>query len=149
MEKSYLKSSGTHTTEIVDVNTGEVIETITNKTTYLANTTEEFFLMYSSFVLVLKGSTDIRIKLFAYLIGKYSTGQPFQMGSGMKELIAEEFNCKPRSLDLAFTTLLKENIIIRLKPRLYRINPRHVFKGSTSDRNKELKSVIELYCKNC
>ncbi len=149
MKKAYLKSSGTNTTEYVDTDTGEVLDVVINNTTYLANTAEEFYLMYSSMVLILKGSTDVRMKLFAALLERYSRGQEFSMSKTLKEIMANECECKPRSFDLAFTTLIKDNIIIRIGPLTYKINPRHVFQGSSNERNKSLKAILELHCKDC
>ena len=149
MQKSILKTSGTHIVETVDVETGELLDVTINRTTYLANTSEEFFLMYSSMVLILKGSTDVRMKLFASLLERYSKGQEFSMSKAFKEIMANECGCKPRSFDLAFTNLIKDHIIVKLGPSLYKINPRHVFQGSSSERNKSLKAVLELSCKDC
>lgn len=149
MEKSFLKESGTHTTDIIDISSGEIVETIFNKTTYLANTKEEFYLMYSSMVLILKGSTDVKMKLFAALLERYSKGQEFSMSKSLKLIIAQETNCKPRSFDTAFSHLIKDNIVVKISSQLYRINPRHVFQGSSNERNNQLKAILELYCTDC
>jgi hypothetical protein len=149
MEKSFIKTGAVHTTDIVDMNTGEVIETIINKTKYLANTKEEFYLMYSSMVLILKSSSDVRMKLFAALLERYSQGQEFAMSKSLKLIMAGETGCKPRSFDAAFTSLIKDNIIVKISNQLYKINPRHVFQGSSSDRNNQLKAIIELGCREC
>jgi len=110
---------------------------------------EEFYLMYSSMVLILKGSTDVRMKLFASLLERYSEGQEFSMSKGLKDLIAVECKCSPRSFDTAFSSLVKDNIIVRLNRGVYKVNPRHVFKGSRNKRNDSLKAIIQLGCKNC
>lgn len=148
-QPSYLKIGQRRRTEYVDSNTGEMLDVVNNNSTYLANTKEEFYLMYSSMVLILKGSSDVRMKLFASLLERYSKGQEFSMSKSLKIIIAKETGCKPRSFDSAFTYLLKENIILRIDTQLYKINPRHVFQGSSSERNHQLKAVLELYCKNC
>jgi len=149
MKKSFLKSTSSHTTSIVDYNTGEVMETSTNSINYLANSKESFYLMYSSMILILKSSTDVKMKLFAALLERYSQGQEFSMNKGLKGIIALETKCQPRSLDSAFTFLVRQNIIVKFEKQLYKINPRHVFQGSTSDRNGALKAIIELGCDNC
>ena len=149
MEKSFIKTGATHTTNIVDMETGELVESIINKATYLANTKEEFYLMYSSMVLILKSSTDVKMKLFAALLERYSQGQEFTMSKSLKLIIAGETGCKPRSLDTAFSYLIKHCIVVRISSQLYKINPRHVFQGSSSERNNSLKAIIELGCKEC
>ena len=149
MKKSFLKSSYSEVATVIDSETGEVLDVTINKTTYLANTKEDFYLMYSSMVLILKGSSDVKMKLFAALLERYSQGQEFSMSRSLKEIIAKETGCKPRSLDSAFTDLVKNNVIVRINTQLYKVNPRHVFRGSTSTRNNELKALIELGCKDC
>jgi len=149
MKKSFLKTGAVNITETVDSDTGELLDVTINKTTYLANTKEEFYLMYSSMVLILKNSTDVKMKLFAGLLERYSSGQEFSMNKSLKLLIANECGCSPRSFDTAFTYLLEENIVVKIDSRLYRINPRHVFQGSTSDRNAELQAILTLHCKTC
>lgn len=149
MEKSYLKTGTTHVTEIVDTATGEIIDHVVNKSKYLANTVEEFYLMYSSMVIILKGSSDVRMKLFAALLERYSRGQEFTFSGSFKKKLSEEVGCSHRSFDSAITALVKDNVIIRLDHNMYRVNPRHVFQGSSSERNQQLKAVLELYCKDC
>ena len=149
MEKSFLKTGSSSIETFVDSETGEILDAFINKSTYLANTKEQFYLMYSSMVLILKGSSDVRMKLFASLLERYSQGQEFSMSKALKEVIANETGCKSRSLDSAFTYLIKNNIVVKIGSLLYRINPRHVFQGSSSDRNAALKAIIEIGCKDC
>lgn len=149
MENSFLKTGKVTVDNYIDTETGELIGTTVNKSTYLANTKEEFYLMYSSMILILKGSSDVKVKLFAALLERYGKGQEFSMSKALKVIIAEETGCKPRSFDTAFTYLVRENIIVKIGPQLYRVNPRHVFQGSSSERNNQLKAVIELGYKDC
>ena len=149
MKESFLKTGYSSTDTIIDGETGEILDVLSNKTTYLANSKEQFYLMYSSMVLIMKKSYDVRIKLFASLLERYSQGQEFSMSKSLKYVIARETDCKSRSLDSAFTYLIKNNIIVKIAPMLYRVNPRHVFQGSSSDRNAELKAIMELGCKDC
>ena len=148
MKQSFLKNGYTEVQTVITED-GEILDVVINKTSYLANTKEEFYLMYSSMVLILKGSSDVKMKLFAALLERYSKGQEFSMSKSLKEIIAKETDCKARSLDTAFTELVRANIILKIDIQLYKINPRHVFQGSSSNRNNELKSIIELGCKDC
>jgi hypothetical protein len=147
--EAYLKTGSKVITEIIDSSTGELLDRKIVNNKYLANTKEEFYLMYSSMVIILKQSTDVKMKLFAALLERYSSGQEFAMNGGLKTIIAKETNCKARSLDNAFSFLVKENIVVKIGPQIYKVNPRHVFQGSSSVRNQELKAIIELGCKNC
>jgi len=49
--------------------------------------------------------------------------------------------------DVAFTNLLKDELIVKIAERMYRINPRYAFKGSSSERDGQLKLILELTCK--
>jgi hypothetical protein len=149
MKKSTLKTSYVETQTTIDKETGEILDVTINKTSYLANTKEDFYLMYSSMVLILKGSSDVKMKLFASLLERYSRGQEFSMSKGLKEIIAKETDCKARSLDSAFTELVRANIIVKIETQLYKINPRHIFQGSSINRNNQLRAIIELGCKEC
>ncbi|MGL4977029.1 MAG: replication/maintenance protein RepL [Cetobacterium sp.] len=149
MEHSFLKTASTTIIQTLDSETGELLDQKINKTTYLANTKEEFYLMYSSMVIILKQSSDIKMKLFASLLERYSSGQEFAMNGSLKNLIASETGCNPRSFDNAFTFLVKNNIIVKINSQLYKVNPRHVFQGSSKDRNQELHAIIKLGCKEC
>lgn len=149
MKTSFLKKGYTETKVVVDSDSGEIVDVFVNSSTYLANTKEEFYLMYSSMVLVLKGSSDVKMKLFAALLERYSQGQEFSMTKALKEVIATETGCKARSLDTAFTDLVRKNVIVKIGTQLYKVNPRHVFKGSTTSRNQALKAIIELGCREC
>ena len=147
--KSYAKTTNTIITQTIDKETGELLSQDINNIKYLAASKEEFYLMYSSMVIILKSSSDVRMKLFAALLERYSKGVEFGMSGALKEIIAKETSCSPRSLDAAMTDLIEKNIIVRLGKSLYKINPRHVFQGSSSDRNKQLLATIELHCPEC
>lgn len=149
MKKSTLKTSYVETQTTIDKETGEILDVSINKISYLANTKEDFYLMYSSMVLILKASTDVKMKLFASLLERYSRGQEFSMNKGLKEIIAKETNCKARSLDTSFTELVRANVIVKIEVGLYKINPRHIFQGSSINRNNQLRAIIELGCKDC
>lgn len=147
-DKAYLKVGRSVITQTKDSNDVVTSRDI-NESNYLANSREEFYLMYSSMVLILKSSTDVKMKLFAALLERYAQGQEFSMNKSLKALIAEETKCSARSLDSSFTFLVKHNYVVKLNSQLYRINPRHVFQGSSSERNKQLVAVLKLHCPTC
>lgn len=147
--KKHLKTAFRATTAVIDSDSGEILDYEINNTKILAGSKEEFWLVYSSMILIMKQSKDVKIKLLASLFERYSKGQEFSLNSSFKAIIASEVKCSPRSLDNAFTELVRENVIIKLQKQLYRINPRHIFQGTTSERNKQLKAVLELYCSDC
>lgn len=132
----------------IDTETGEILGQEVNTFNILADTREHFWLMYSSMVLVMKASSDVKMKLFAALLERYSNGQEFSMNKSLKEKIAKETGCKARSLDVAFTDLVRKDVIVKIAPFLYMVNPLHVFKGSREKRNSTLKAVLKLTVKN-
>lgn len=133
----------------INTETGQIISEDVNTFQCLANSREQFWLMYSSMIVVLKGSHDVKMKLLAALLERYSSGQEFSMNKSLKEKIAKEANCKARSLDVAFTELIRMDSIVRIAPHLYVVNPLHVFKGSREKRNQALKAIIKIAEKRC
>lgn len=132
-----------------DEATKERLPVLFNQEEYLPKTKEEFWLMYSSMILILKGSSDVKMKLFAGLLERYARGTEFSMSKGLKDVIAKETDCSPRSFDSAFSELIKHNIIVKVGANLYRINPRHVFQGNSNERHEQLQAVILLHCREC
>lgn len=150
MEQSFLKTGVTQTIDVVDTNTGEVIDTMTNKTAYLANSKEEFFMVYASALhLMMNTAKDVNVRLLAYLIQNNATGNVFSMSKGLKIIIADKINASPRTIDNSLSELIANKFIIRLERNTYKLNPRHVFQGGTSERNAALKAVLILECPDC
>lgn len=149
MRNSFLKQSFVEKVSVVDSETGEILNESINKTNFLANTKEQFCLMYSSLMLFYLNSSLTEVKLFSALIMRYANGMSFSLGRGMRDEISQEANCSSRSLDNALTNLIKEKYIIKIGRNHFKINPRHVFKGSTNERDSQLKAVLELHCKDC
>lgn len=148
--KDYLKISSTHTDNVVDMVTGEIVDTQTVINKYLVDTKEEFYLLYASAVInIMRDCKDINIALFAGLISRYANGQGFGISKALKEELAQELNYSPRSLDNAITYLKRNKYIIKVGHNYYKLNPRHIFKGSSTDRKVALKAVLELYCPDC
>jgi hypothetical protein len=138
-----LKTVKTHVVDIIDEH-GVVVDSNTTQIKFLAGSKEEFFLMYASFLVYLKRSPDLKVALFAALCQRYADGKEFVMGRIMKDIIAEECKCSSRSLDVAFTNLIKEELVVATKLRRYCINPRYVFKGYTNARDAHYKMLLEL-----
>ncbi len=150
MEQSFLKSGTTTVTNNVDFETGEVIDVSINKTTYLANSKEEFFMLYASALhLMMNTAKDVNVRLLAYLIQNNAAGNAFGMSKGLKAIIADRIDASPRTIDNSLSELVNNKFIIRLERNTYKLNPRHVFQGGTSERNAALKAVLTLECPDC
>lgn len=145
MKQSFLKAGSTTVTNNVDFETGEVIDVSINKTTYLANSKEEFFMLYASALhLMMNTAKDVNVRLLAYLIQNNATGNAFSMSKGLKIIIADRIDASPRTIDNSLSELVANKFIIRLERNTYRLNPRHVFQGGTSERNAALKAVLTI-----
>jgi hypothetical protein len=144
--KPHLRRGSLTNNNFLDNDTGELIKTDTNETKYLAKSKEYFFLAYSNFLVYLQKSRDIKVQLLASLMMRYLQGQEFSMGRQFKDRIANECGCASRSLDVPFSELVKDGIIIPITSRLYILNPIIAFQGE--GRTAKLKFVLELVEKN-
>jgi len=144
MKKPSLKLLQKEKVVVIDSESGEVLHEKTNNIVSIANSRQEFYYMYSSLILFFKNSTDTKVKMFACILERYSTGVEFSMTKSLKNIIAEESGCSIRSLDNAFTQLIREDAVVEVGKRLYRVNPLYVFKGSTKNREECLKAVLTI-----
>lgn len=149
MKKSYLQTKITEVHTVVDETTGEVISEGVKKHTYIANSKEEFMLLYVSvlpiFISLAHGSKIV----YAYLLLTYNAGSMFEIGGASRATIAEYAGISTSAVANAITELKRLQLIYSPRKSMYQLNPRYAFRGSTSDRNKSLKALIELGCKNC
>lgn len=144
MKKDILKKIGEVNRTVVNHDTGELLSETSESSYFLANSDKEFYLMYASMLTVLKTCKDPKINLLAGLIERYSKGQEFSMSRSLKNLIAKETKSNSRTFDRAFTALREDGLIIETDYRLYKLNPKYVFQGSTATRNNHLKAVLVL-----
>lgn len=144
--KPHLRRGSVFSESFFDSDTGELIKTDVNETRYVAKSKEYFFLAYSSFLVYLQKSRDIKVQLLASLMMRYLHGQEFSMGRQFKDIIAKECSCASRSLDVPFSELIRDGIIVPITSRLYVLNPMIAFQGE--GRNSRLKFVLELVEKN-
>jgi hypothetical protein len=138
-------------TQVVDSETGELLDSTveTTKVKYLANSKEDFYLMYSSLLHALQRSKDLKIRVYAYLLENYNSTSVFQIGKPIKEVMAKRYNVKVASISNILTTLKDEGFLFSPSRGLYQLNPRYSFKGSSKERDKHLKALIELGCDKC
>jgi len=152
MKKSILKTNRIDTTTTIDKETGEVLDYDYAEHKYITNSKEEFFLGYVSLLAAFSNISGPSIKAYAYLLMYYKAGTPIGLNKGIKQKMAAFMHVS--SIGTVNNTLLelKREKLIFSDPDIkgvYLINPRYAFKGSTSDRNKKLKAIIELGCKDC
>ena len=139
MEK--IKTYLTKTTDVVDKETGEV--NTETKTYRYVEGTEEFFFIFAGCLNILErwDLSNAEIHLLSYLIRNYPSGQSFSITKNIKQEIAEKNNKSIYSYNNSTRKLLAKELIIKLDTKLYRLNPRFIWKGSTNGRKK---AMIEL-----
>jgi hypothetical protein len=147
--KDQIKTVGTVIDTLTDIETGEIIDTSV-KVIKVVVDPEDFCLVYAGFWNVLLESplSKSDLEMFAYLIGNYSDGTPFTISGFTKQQIAAKSNKAPSSYDKSTSVLLKNNLIYAVQSKVYRINPRYAFQGSSKNRHKAVIEMIEV-CKDC
>ena len=147
--KSHLRTSLREVKDIVDTDSGEVINTEVITHSYMTRDKEEFFLMYSNLIGLLGELSSPSVKVLSYILLNYKINTQFEIGSVSRRMISEKMNLGMSSVANALTELKDRNILYSHIKSVYQINPRYAYQGSTSDRSKALKTIIELGCKDC
>jgi len=154
MKKSILKKGLTEITRTVDTDTGEVLDLDIKNHKYLANTKEEFFLIYSTLIGVFQKISAAEVRVYAFLLEHYNVSGKIVINDIVRKDIMNQTNLQPGSINNTFKRLTSTEhtshpLLYRLGRGTYQLNPRYAFKGSTLNRNNSLKAIIELGCKNC
>lgn len=136
---------------VVDPGTGEEVPVEKIKVHRLVGK-EEFYLVFGALVHSLQSEMHINeVKVFAFLVEKYNNAE-FSMSMPLKKEICRRTGIKhPHSVNNALKKLSEKPVpmVVELEPRYYRINPRFVFRGPSSERDRQLQAIIELGCENC
>jgi predicted transcriptional regulator len=132
-----------------DTETGEIIDTNVKKIDILINP-DDFCLVYSGFWNVLLDYTLSKadVEMFAYLIHNYSDGTPFSITSYTKEEVAKKSKKSITTYNNSTRCLLKNNLIYSVKGKVYKINPKYAFNGSSKNRHKAVIEMLSI-CKDC
>ena len=147
--KSYLRTGFVEVENTINEE-GELLGVEIKKHTYIADNKEEFFLCYTSLLGVFMDMTIAEIRTLAYILTHYADGAKFDLSKKIRLDIAETSGLKERSIYNIIPNLEEKKMIVKIQSTgLYQVNPRYAFKGSTMDRNKQLKMILELHCKDC
>ena len=147
MKNSIYKKGYISTESFVDVETGEILSVNSKQHGYIANSKEEFLLIYSSLLSVFIHMEQSEIRVYSYLL-RYANSIEFSITKPLREKIAKETNLNERTVYNTIQSLKKKKLIIE-DSKLFIVNPRYAFKGSSLERNNKLKAVIELKCRDC
>lgn len=144
----------TGTEEVVDTETGELTSVpIAQTISFVAGTKDEFYLVYSKLIsLIIEGQlSGPEIKVYSYLLKTYGVGVPITLGKGIKQIMADLMGIKTGTIDNAISALSSRPVplLFRKEKSVYYLNPRFALKGSSSERDSQMRILFELGCKNC
>jgi len=148
MKHSFLKTSLTERFREVNTETGEVKENI-KQIKFLANSNEEFYLLFSSVLGIFTQMNQAEIRVYAHFLKEYKVGSDIAVPKGIREIIGQSTSLKSGSVANALTQLVEKKLLYTISKGIYKINPRYAFKGSTSERKKLMKFILEVECPDC
>jgi predicted KAP-like P-loop ATPase len=140
-------------TDVIDTTTGEIntvsfIETEKEETTIFTSkySPERFWLMYTD--MISKGEKDIpnhgAKRIFSWLLGRFSGfDHSIALLKELKEEISKDLNLSMNSIKEYIKQLADCNYIIKMSRACYIINPKLAWKGTSADREKKIKILIE------
>jgi len=149
--KDKIKTIQTTIEQTVDQRSGELID-IRAKYIKIVTNPDEFALVYAGLwnvILDNKMSTS-DMELLAFLIKNYSDGNPFTINSYVKKQVCTQTDKHYTSYNNSTRKLLDLHLIFAVEEnsRIYLLNPRYAFKGSSKNRNKAIIEMVD-YCVNC
>jgi hypothetical protein len=148
-KKSYLKTSHINTNTVVSAD-GEVLSQEVNNIKYLANTQEEFFIIYASAIgIIEKGMSQAETSLYAHILKNYSVGADIGISKQMRINLGTKLSLNERTVLNTLGMLVTKKLLYTTSKGVYKINPRYAYKGSTFNRNRDLKFVMEVECPHC
>ena len=150
MIRAHLKDGNTTNVTIIDKETGKVQEESVKTVKYLTAYKSEFYLVWAELISIIgKTLSKPAISVFAYLALNHKIGTTISITRQIRIEIGEEYGISHGTVSNALAELVENTIIYSTHRGIYKMNPRYFFKGSTSDRNTMLKTILELECPNC
>lgn len=110
---------------------------------------EESILVTKSLFKKIKILSNSASKIYFSFVNPYSNGNLFQINTKIKNNLKKELHISNNGIKKGLEELVNHKLILKYDLDNYIINPRYSFKGSISNRNKALKAIIELGCKDC
>lgn len=144
--KSHLKTSHTVVNNTIDEDAVIIQQEIQN-IKYLANNKEEFFIIYSSLIGIIEaGMTEAETKLYANFLQNYLVGAEIAITKQLRINMGVRLKLNERTILNTLGMLVQKKLLYTTSKGIYKINPRYAYKGSTLNRNRDLKVVLEVEC---
>lgn len=139
-------------TTIIDNETGEVLDPEIKRHKIMVGK-DQFYLTYTYLLNALsKDLSLVEMKVYAYLLEHNNAGAEIGITKKMKESICAATNISHiNSISNALKSLQEKELPFLFKSGrgTYILNPRYAYQGSTKNRDKHLKAIIDLGCINC
>jgi hypothetical protein len=136
----------------IDPETHELLDTVSDvrKEKIVVDSREQFALYYSSIIGALKDLNGLDVKLLMYctMNSSYNTNMISLTNPFLKDA-ARTYGSTVGSIRNSITRLCNKNILIKEGSGAYRINPRYFWRGTTAERKRTMKYVLEVECPNC
>jgi predicted transcriptional regulator len=88
------------------------------------------------------------IRVFSFLL-QYANGTKFSVNKPIRLEISKQTELNERTVYNTIKKLEDKKLIFKHDTGAFQVNPRYAFKGSSLERNNQLKLIIELGCKEC
>ena len=147
--KAHLKTVYSESHQIVDSETGELLDIQTKETRVLTQTREEFIQVYTAVESKLASLSPSEERVWTYCILNCDKENLIRLNSFDKEKILQKWGVASSTTANAVKALITAGLLIRVGRGTYRINPRYSWKGNSNDRRQALKYVLEVECPTC
>lgn len=89
------------------------------------------------------------LEVCTYLALNHKVGVSISIPRSIRVEIGESYQISQGTVANALAELCEQTILYSIQRGVYKMNPRFFFKGSTSDRQSMLKTVLQLECPHC
>jgi len=136
----------------IDPESGELLATSMDvkEGKIIVESREQFSLVYATIIGALSELNGLDVKLLMYctIHSSYNTNL-IALSNPYLKYIAELYGSTPGSIRNSITRLCNKQILIKAGSGSYRINPRYFWRGTTPERERTMKYVLEVECPNC
>lgn len=94
-------------------------------------------------------SQEMVDNLYAHLLQNYNIGAEICISKQLRVNIGKKLELNERTVLNTLGMLVEKKLIYTTSKSIYKINPRYAYKGSTHNRNRDLKVVLEVECPDC